>query len=336
VVETLDLDGVMPTEAQLRKQNLSSLSDALHEMGGYAAVAAKLGLKTSKPKGYWLCFENVVTELKTFLGETVQALPTQAELRKAGRTDLISAMQAHGGMQRFAEHLEIKMSEQKVRATGFSQLLQLDDEILRFSKHYGMEGVMPSERLLLAWGREDIVQGIHRHGGLDHMAKRTRLAIKRSDCELDEMASELRYLARAMGHENVLPTVHELIAHGREDLAQRIQRKGYIESACLLGMRAEREINEAAASRRTAREKLPVSKAPASRRSHRELQLPRRVREDTQRAREEARQVHQQGGLVGECMLGSRELGEMKEKIKSKLLSRTSSTSTSSVWQSLL
>ncbi len=332
-METLGLDGVMPTEAQLRKQNLSSLSDALHEMGGYAAVAARLGLKTSKPKGYWLQFENVVAELKAFLGDTVKALPTQAELRKAGRTDLISAMQAHGGMQRFAEYLEIKMSEQKVRTTAYSQRRQLDDELRAFSRRYGIEGVMPSSQLLMAWGREDIMHGVLRHGGADHVAKRTGLTIRRPDSELEQISHELKQMARSFGDERVLPTIEQLNAHGREDLSSRLEKRGYIESACLLGMRALRsDVPEPGVERR-----LVVSKSSAA--TTKTAPTIRRTRQQpaahgVPKVRDEA--LKATTSRRGECMLGPNEIVDMKEKIKAKLLSRTPTTSTSSVWKSLL
>eukprot|EP00284_Hemiselmis_tepida_P014932 CAMPEP_0174923502 /NCGR_PEP_ID=MMETSP1355-20121228/6627_1 /TAXON_ID=464990 /ORGANISM="Hemiselmis tepida, Strain CCMP443" /LENGTH=435 /DNA_ID=CAMNT_0016169195 /DNA_START=1 /DNA_END=1305 /DNA_ORIENTATION=- len=242
LVDKLELDGVMPTEAQLRANSLSSLSDALQkDLGGFAAVAARLGLKCSKPRGFWKDFDNVVGELKAWMeGTRCTTLPTQAELRAAGRTDLISAMQQHGGMVAFAEHLGVPMAAPKgKRATGFSVRKQLEEHIAEFVAEHGLEGVFPSNHLLTNWGRSDLVRGIERHGGPEHMAKKCGLEIRRAPAALSEVAQDLYDEARNLGHSDVMPSLDDLRGRGRGDLASVVEAHGGVHAAaCMVGMRS--------------------------------------------------------------------------------------------------
>lgn len=262
----------MPTEAQLRKNSLSSLCDAIHEIGGFALVAYRLGLKTSKPKGFWQDFDNVVTELQGWMegieGRKANTLPTQAELRKAGRTDLISAMQLHGGMTIFADHLKLAMSVAggtKGRQTEYSVRTQLEDHVKDFVSEHGIEGVMPSTQLLKSWGRLDLMRGIERHGGLEHMSRKCGLEIRRADAELVEVAKELYIIAKDSGNADGMPSLKELEKSGRLDLVKIIERKGGLHrTACMIGMRSSDAI-PAPAARRSVAASVAASAAPRQR-----------------------------------------------------------------------
>lgn len=262
LVDQLGLDGVMPTEAQLRKHKLSSLSDALHEMGGYAVVGEKLGLRTSKPKGYWTDFDNVVAELKDFMQGLGERLPTQAEIREAGRFDLISGMQVHGGMQVFAEHLDITMAKHKSRLSGYSMKRRLCDELLKFVEDRGLSGVMPNQQLLIVWGRDDLARGVERHGGRAQVAKYVGLEVKQADGELEMVGIEIKEIAAQMGKPEVMPAVRELLKRNRGDLAAQVEKRGWEMCASLLGLRVTDVIPSRTQVRKVVHE--PPSEATAS------------------------------------------------------------------------
>eukprot|EP00283_Hemiselmis_rufescens_P004196 CAMPEP_0173424900 /NCGR_PEP_ID=MMETSP1357-20121228/4730_1 /TAXON_ID=77926 /ORGANISM="Hemiselmis rufescens, Strain PCC563" /LENGTH=365 /DNA_ID=CAMNT_0014388231 /DNA_START=41 /DNA_END=1135 /DNA_ORIENTATION=- len=261
LVDMLELNGAMPTEAQLRANSLSSLSDALQkDMGGFAAVASRLGLKCSKPRGFWKDFDNVVGELKAWMDSArLETLPTQAELRAAGRTDLISAMQQHGGMSAFSEHLGVPMSAPKgKRATGFSVRRQLEEHINEFVDEHGLEGVFPSNHLLTNWGRSDLVKGIERHGGAEHMAKKCGLEVRRAPAELVEVAQDLYIMSKDFGQPDIMPSLELLRSRGREDLASVVERQGGMHAAaCMIGMKS----SHAAVRSRAARPSQAAARA---------------------------------------------------------------------------
>ena len=349
LVDKLGLDGTMPTEAQLRKNNLSSLSDAMHEMGGFAHVAKRLGLKTSKPRGFWKDVNNVVAELESFLeGRDDNTLPTQAELRKAGRTDLISAMQAHGGMVTFADHLKLAMTTpggKKGRKTGYSVRTQLEDHIKDFVEEHGVEGVMPSMQLLKSWGRTDLMRGIERHGGVEHMGRKCGLDIRRADQELVEIGKELYIIAKDRGDADMMPSLSSLAKEGRSDLVSVIERHGGAHQvACMIGMRAANPSAAAAARKAKAAPKTRTVQATGRGRVNDAAAAAARTMAANRKSAADA--VKSYSAAFGKAKqeathasgAASQKVESMKEALKRKLSSKSRSDSpagTSAVWASM-
>ncbi|MBN2474336.1 MAG: hypothetical protein JXB62_06995 [Pirellulales bacterium] len=111
----------MPTMVALREAGHASLAAAICEYhGDFHEVAERLGLSsTHKPKGYWKDFGNVRREILAFLvvHGTPSIMPTENELRGAGRNDLSYAIQTyHGGFQRVALQLKLESRQKRTPA----------------------------------------------------------------------------------------------------------------------------------------------------------------------------------------------------------------------------
>ena len=93
----------LPTMRTLRDLGLTDLERAIQHHGGFAKVAARMGVPPRhRPRGYWKDIRHLQVELIDFIearegeldGDTF--LPTLEELRAAGRHDLRYALQLHG------------------------------------------------------------------------------------------------------------------------------------------------------------------------------------------------------------------------------------------------
>jgi hypothetical protein len=105
-LEEYGLSGIVPTHQFLRTHGASSLSQAILNHGGSQRVAERLGLDyRSKAPGYWRDWETFAAALEKFMREQGQpgVIPTQPQLRQAGRADLEAAIRFHGGMKAVAE-----------------------------------------------------------------------------------------------------------------------------------------------------------------------------------------------------------------------------------------
>ena len=101
-LEEHGLSGVVPTHQFLRAHGASSLSQAILDHGGSQRVAERLGLDyQSQSPGYWRDWETFAAAMEKFMREQGQpgVLPTQLQLRQAGRADLEGAIRFHGGMK---------------------------------------------------------------------------------------------------------------------------------------------------------------------------------------------------------------------------------------------
>ena len=75
-------------------------------------TSCRLGTQRSQ-KGYWSSFATLEQELKSFAGSgsasggAADCMPSQQELKKAGRLDLLNAIANWGGMQAVAARLRL-------------------------------------------------------------------------------------------------------------------------------------------------------------------------------------------------------------------------------------
>ena len=108
----------LPTESELHRAGRSEIVYGTHRLlGGFTRLSIELGTQmTRRPRSHWREIDNVVREVNAFVtdrderlvstdvkGEArdigislAPKLPTQMELRAAGRNDLIYAMRLHG------------------------------------------------------------------------------------------------------------------------------------------------------------------------------------------------------------------------------------------------
>jgi len=124
--------GVMPSNQELVLIGRKDLKDAVRLRGGYRSVAQQFGLGIRR-KGSMMKYEDLQV-LKVDLMEFVkkntdsaaqsnrersgaadnnETLPRLAELKSAGRNDLINAIKSHGGLHDLAKLLNMKLADQK-------------------------------------------------------------------------------------------------------------------------------------------------------------------------------------------------------------------------------
>ena len=238
----------MPSTSQLRKNGLSSLADAITRFGGVQEVAAKLGLSCGKPKGYWQNYSNTRKEFEDFLaiwrkavGEP-QGVPTQEMIRKAGRQDLIAAMQLHGGMQRLAQDLDLTFFT--MRRSGAGAVSGVDSgrhkvfqgRLWSFIAVNGTHGYMPSTEVLRNFGCEKLAEDVDRHGGTVRVAKRFNLKPQRRPIGLELIEESLMHFVKTSGQEGVMPSKDALAAAGRLDLDTKLEEIGRQRVCKFLGL----------------------------------------------------------------------------------------------------
>src|SRR5258708_8628828 len=112
-IEKCGTQEVMPSRGELMRANLGDLAGAFDKYGGSSAVAERLGLRMKiKPMGHWDDFTNVKRELLAFIQEqgTPDVMPTAKALEDVGRSNLIFAINKHGGMSTVAGRLGLQLS----------------------------------------------------------------------------------------------------------------------------------------------------------------------------------------------------------------------------------
>lgn len=235
--------GQMPSTSKLRKIGMSSLADAIGRFGGVQTVAGKLGLECGKPKGYWQDYANLRKEYEDFLAiwrvtsGDANGVPTQEMLRTAGRQDLISAIQLHGGMQRLAEDLDLPFYTTRRTgagsvsgvATGRHKVFQA--RLWSFIAVNGTNGYMPNAQVLANFGCHKLAEDVERLGGTLKLAKRFGLKSQRMPMGLDLIQDDLKLFVAASGKPGIMPNKEDLLLAGRADLDTKLDQIGR-ERAC--------------------------------------------------------------------------------------------------------
>jgi Hypothetical methyltransferase/SNF2-related domain len=193
--------GVMPTRTQLRDVRKHDLDTALDKHGGLLAVAERLSLDlsyTRKRPGYWNDFAHVRQALLDFVEAhgTPNMMPTRSEFQEAGRGDLISALDAHGGVLVVAERMGFVYT---VKPDGYwDDFAHMKDALLQFIEEHGTSGVMPTTRELREGGQVALNGAIDRHGGLFAVARRLGLRYANKENITSHTAVIVEQLARSL------------------------------------------------------------------------------------------------------------------------------------------
>ncbi len=162
--------GTMPTGAQLRDAGYGSLLKGIVKHGGIAATAQRLGLKlvsTAKPSGYWNNFAHIEQELNQYIQErgTSGVMPTHSELSKAGRLDLVNAIQGtHGGFTAVAQRLGLQQHISGKQAGYWKDFANVEQELRSWIARHGLPGTMPTQHLLRQAGQTGLSTAIIKHG----------------------------------------------------------------------------------------------------------------------------------------------------------------------------
>lgn len=178
------VEGTMPTLKELRSAQRSDIVEGIKRHGGVMLVADRLGLASrsqKRPDGYWKQWDRVEHAVLEFMTSDLASddkhLPTQAELRAAGRADLSEAItDYHGGWRAVAARLGVP--SKKKESFFYSKFYNLAAELYALVSLHGTQGVMPNITLLQTLKRTDIVSAIRRHGGMASVARRLGLTYK--------------------------------------------------------------------------------------------------------------------------------------------------------------
>ena len=193
--------GIMPTHTQLRDAGKHDLNTALDKHEGLLAVAERLGLElsyTRKRPGYWNDLVNLRQALLDFVEAhgTPGAMPTRSELQEAGRGDLISAIDGHGGVLVVAERIGFTYT---VKPDGYwDDFSNVKGALLQFIEEYGTPGVMPTGRELREAGQGALHTALDRHGGISAVARSLGLHYMRQEHITSYTAAIVERLARSL------------------------------------------------------------------------------------------------------------------------------------------
>jgi hypothetical protein len=187
-----------------------------------------------KPPGYWKDFAALERELLAFVDEhgTPGVMPTNQLMRRAGRHDLMVAIQAHGGMAAVAERLGQDHRAPHRPHNYWRNPDNLERELLAFIAEHGEPGVMPKQTAIVEAGRPDLAVAITRGGGYHAAAE--RLGLQRPDArrpanqwaDFAALERELRAFVAEPDRPQRMPTYGDLRAVERYDLCYAVQRYG--------------------------------------------------------------------------------------------------------------
>lgn len=244
--------GSMPTQKILRKFKRSDIVEGIEQHGGTAKVAEKLGLaprKATKSRHYWKDWAKVEDEVRSFVRERdsdpayieatkkrlttsqyeVPRMPSQKELRIAGRADLAEAISDfHGGFREVAKRLGF--ASKKKDDFFYDSFFNLAREVYSFAAEAGQESVMPSTALLQSSGRSDLAAAIFKYNGMAEVAQRLGLqyCVRTRDAFKDwgVFRRNMTAFIERHGTPGELPSSRALNNFGRADLYQALLHHG--------------------------------------------------------------------------------------------------------------
>jgi hypothetical protein len=157
-------------------------------------------------------------------------MPTGGELKKAGRTDLASAITNHGGFPALAEQFGLLYTYTAKPDHYWEDFANVQKEILDFNQAQGISGRMPTTIELRDAGKHSLTAAINAHGGFSSVAKRLKLTTTtKPNGYRDDFANleqELLAFIQEHGKQGVMPTHQEFSVTKRSDLLFAIHKHG--------------------------------------------------------------------------------------------------------------
>ena len=230
--------GVMPTVAQLESSGHGNLLKGIMKHGGVAAVARRLGLQlssTAKPSGYWNDFVHVEQELYQYLQEqgTLEVMPTQSELSKAGRQDLVNAIQGkHGGFTTVAQRLGLQQRVFGKKPGYWKDFANVEYELKLWITAHGLPETMPRQQMLRQAGQTGLATAIAKHGGFPAVAQQLGLMYTYDSKpagywdNFNNIEQALRTFIEEHGTSGIMPTKEEMRSAGWGDLDTAMGKHG--------------------------------------------------------------------------------------------------------------
>lgn len=227
--------GVMPTNQEFYAAKRSDLSFAIRKHGGVAVVRERLGLSTPpKRPGPWDDFSRVEQELYTFIDAQGIAgvMPTREQLKQAGRSDLIAAIDTHGGSFAVAQRLQLQLNSGNKPNGYWDDFARVEEAIKCFLITSHNPRKMPTLAQLKQAGQGDLVSAIAKHGGIGAVAQRLGLQLSSSSRpdgywnDFSHVEQELRSFIEEQGNAGIMPTTAQLEDAGYGNLLHGIIKHG--------------------------------------------------------------------------------------------------------------
>jgi hypothetical protein len=222
----------MPTTNELKRFGRSDLESAIQKHGGQQSVAERLGLNyTQKRRGHWDDFSSVRRELLGYIEEhgTPGVMPTRNQLEKAGRGDIVNAMNKHGGSRAVAKQMGLETTYMANPLGYWDDFANVERELISFIEEHGAPGVMPTHEELAITAHGDLSSAIRKHGGIQSVAEQLGLAYKQKRWgywdNFSIVERELHKFIQEHGSPGVMPMLKELKKAGQGDLASAIRKK---------------------------------------------------------------------------------------------------------------
>lgn len=242
----------MPTQKLIRALRRSDIAEAIRKHGGSAEVAKQLGLSQSTPKRrkhYWKNWARVEAEVRAFVQQRnsdleymaerkkhitaspsgFRRMPSQRELRAAGRADLAEAIyDYHGGFRAVAKKLGYVSN--KKDDFFYDHFYNLAREVYKFANETGRESVMPCTSVLKAARRTDLLAAIIKFGGMAKVSQRLglqyRVRAREAFKDWGMFSRSLQAFMKTHGRPDEVPSYRMTSNYGRSDLYQAILHHG--------------------------------------------------------------------------------------------------------------
>jgi hypothetical protein len=229
--------GIMPTAVQLENAGYGNLLHGIAKHGGVMAVALRLGLQlpsTSKPSGYWNDFAHVEQELLQYIQEhgTPDVIPTQSELSKTGRQDLINAIKKHCGFTAVSQRLGLQQLLSGKQSGYWKDFANVERELRSWITAHGLPETMPTQQMLRQAGQPGLATAIARHGGFPAVAQQLGLTYTytskpagywNSFANIEQAVNDF---IKEHGTPGIMPTRGELRTAGWHDLEVALGKHG--------------------------------------------------------------------------------------------------------------
>lgn len=231
---------LMPSQKELRDAGRADLAEAIQNMGGLDVVARRMNITSrSKRKDYWRQFRNLAYELYSFNENSKRlrsnAMPSQDELRKAKRSDIVQGIYLHGGTSRVAERLgltyQVRTNERFRNWNVFRRFM------LGFIERHGTPGTLPTERQLLNFNHHELYKAVLHHGGFGVVADRMGLRTVKFLNDFPTVGKSVLDFIHSHGTPGEMPTEQEFKNIGRNTLNVTVAKFGYSQVARRLGLR---------------------------------------------------------------------------------------------------
>ena len=241
VSKACGVPGLMPTQDQLLANGYSSLHNAIQKhYDGMFKFAARLELPmqhNNAPANHFRGFPPLQAALLEFVAEhgTANTMPTDAQLKANGRSDLVNAMHRyHGGMEAVADRLGLEMAQDHLPDQHWTDFEVVERELLLWIEQNGTPGTMPTQAQLFVSGRGDITGGISKyHGGFKAVTAALGLKPGSNPPSVNSAAYWLKWenvlvemptVSKACGVPEKMPKDHQLRANGYTSLANAIAK----------------------------------------------------------------------------------------------------------------